>query len=164
MKFRYFISVVFVLLLLCSCGDKVTPVAYTGYKASGTQYVSYYTQMSGSSYGHIAVFKDEEEAHKEFGSPDLYIQFFKISGVDVVDGQKYTLVDISLKPVVMTVAVQSSVYSASNKMYLNGTAIDPLSVNEGGSLVFLEYTDVPLLRTKKNGKIDYKVVNLLEYK
>ena len=151
-------------LLLSSCG--VTPVAYTSFKASGTQHVYYSSDMYGLTDAHIEVYKNKEEAEKEYKTPDLKFTFTRCLGVDTLNKVKYTLVDLSQKGLEMCVDIykDAEIYSASKKIYLNGKALTPYTKSDSSTILVLRYKNLDFVRTNPNGKITNNKVNTLEYK
>ena len=57
-KLSVYICLVLLALLVTSCSELVTPVAYTRYETTGTQYAYYSADMVGIQ---LAVYKDEAE-------------------------------------------------------------------------------------------------------
>ena len=168
MKKSITLLTVFASLFLSACkgnGKEVTPVAYTRFISSGTQYVYY---SSDAYYEQIKVYKDEDEFNAQYGIVDIIFNFERCLGSDVLeDGYRYTLVDITdnKEDIIVSIYKTSSIYDAEKKIYLNGTALTPVRVDEDTTLLTFIYNDITsFIRTNPNGEIDETKVNTLEYK
>ena len=158
-------------LILTGCqGGGVTPVAYTRFVSSGTQYVFYTSYVYATANGHIQVWKDYEESQRQFGSMDIMFTFSKCDGADDLDGNRYILVDLSDKTVDFTVDIlkSSDIFDVNKKIYLNGEALTPSQIDgadsESDPLYILTFTDIAFTRTNVGGKLDSEKTNRLEYK
>ena len=169
-KLLTFLTLLTSLALTGCTNDGVTPVAYTRFISSGTQYVFYTSYVYATANGHIQVWKDYEESQRQFGSMDIMFTFTKCDGADDLDGNRYILVDLSDKTVDFTVDIlkSSDIFDVNKKIYLNGEALTPSQTDgadsESDPLYILTFTDITFTRTNTGGKLDGTKVNTLEYK
>ena len=162
-KISVYICLVLLALLVTSCSEFVTPVAYTRFETTGTQYAVYTANAVGT---HIAVYKDEAEASKDWlPCADIEFSFNECHGSDdtLGDGKRYTLVDVR-HGAYLTVLItkDSGLYSASKSIRLNGEII-PGKTEEYDACWILTFEDFPLVRTNPHGMIDPEAVNVIEY-
>lgn len=158
-KLPVIVLLVLLVLLLASCGELVTPVAYVRFELSGAQNKVVYSSSAGAtSEGHIGVYENEKEL--------LSINYFpRCMGTDDIDDVRYILMDLSKNYRELHVNVlDKDYYSGSKSLYLNGVALTPSKVNVLESIVVIEYEALPLLRTNPQGHMDYDALNVLEYK
>ena len=120
MKRIIYLGVLSSLMLAACGGESVTPVAYTRYVSSGSQYVYYSSDMYGAVHSQIEVFKNEEEFKKDYGQPELEFRFYRILGKDTLNEVDYTLVDVSSSNIEMTAYIHkdSEIYSATKGVYM----------------------------------------------
>ena len=122
-KISVYICLVLLAFLVTSCAEMlVTPVAYTRYETTGTQYAVYTANAVGD---HILVYKNEAELDEWLPSADITFSFNECHGADTLDdGNRYTLVDVT-HGAYLTVYITkvSGVYSASKSIRLNGKVI-----------------------------------------
>lgn len=169
-KLLTFLTLLTSLALTGCTNDGVTPVAYTRFISTGTQYVFYTSYVYATTNGHIQVWKDFEESERQFGSMDIMFTFSKCDGADDLDGNRYILVDLSDKTVDFTVDIlkSSDIFDVNKKIYLNGEALTPSQTDgadsESDPLYILTFTDITFIRTNTGGKLDGTKVNTLEYK
>ena len=154
------------IFALTSCDFGVTPVAYTTFKNDANLYVCYSTDMYGLTRSHIEVYQSKEAADEQYAIADLDFRFDRILGPDEVDGQKYTLVDLSssIRDIYVNVYKSSPLYSASKHIYLNDVQLTPVYTYDGDTLLSWTFEKANFIRTNPNGKLDYSLVNVLEYK
>ena len=163
---------VFALILfaavLTSCGLIVTPVAYTRFEATGTQYVYYSSDEYGLTEGQIEVYKDENEFKDEYGIADLEFHFTDCYGKDYLGEYWYTPVSLKNFPVELTVNIwkDSPNYSADKQIYLNGEALVPDQTDDLETIKALTFHKMEehLIRTNYLGQLDEEAVNVIEYK
>ncbi len=161
-KLSVYICLVLLALLVTSCSELVTPVAYTRYETTGTQYAYYSADMVGVQ---LAVYKDEEEFNAEFPISDIEFSFFRCLGADTLDDEKkYTLVDLSDGITHTTVYINKDYYSHSKSIFLNGQACEPDKKEEFEFFWALTFETLPLVRTNLHGRINQEAVNVLQYK
>ena len=163
-KISVYICLVLLAFLVTSCAEMlVTPVAYTRYETTGTQYAVYTANAVGD---HILVYKNEAELDEWLPSADITFSFNECHGADTLDdGNRYTLVDVT-HGAYLTVYITkaSGVYSASKSIRLNGKVIVPDKTEEMESIWVLTFEEFPLVRTNPYGMIDPAAVNVIEYK
>lgn len=163
---------VFALILfaamLTSCGLFVTPVAYTRFDATGTQYVYYSSDEYGLTKGQIEVYKDEDEFKDEYGIADLEFHFHDCYGRGEFGDTYYTVVSLKNRPVFLTVYLWkgSPNYSVEKQIFLNGEALVPDSVNDLDETKALHFDNLEgkLIRTNNFGQLDEEAVNVIEYR
>lgn len=179
----------FSLLALSGCdlinkikGLGVTPFAYVTYKTEGTQYAYYDNTMYGST--HIFVFEQESDMPNaedpEYNdnrqryltdcslAAAINIRFQKILGVEEVNGEKATLVELgSWYLVEVTVYNSTATYSEAKSVYLNGEKLtvksDKDEIKDTEYIRMFHFEDCGLKRSNPDGQID-GTVNYLEYK
>ena len=161
-KISVYICLIMLALLVTSCSEFVTPVAYTRYETTGKQYAVYTANAVGD---HILVYKDEAELDKWLPSADITFSFNECHGVDdsLGDGKKYTTVDVR-HGAYLTVYITDEAYSSSKSIRLNGQIIVPDKDEFLDPLHVLTFEKFPLVRTNPNGMIDPEAVNVIEYK
>ena len=145
-----------------SCSEFVTPVAYTRYETTGTQYAVYTANAVGD---HILVYKNEAELEQWLPSADITFSFNECHGVDdsLGDGKKYTTVDVR-HGAYLTVYITDEAYSSAKSIRLNGQIIVPDKGEFLDPLHVLTFENLPLVRTNPHGIIDPEAVNVIEYK
>ena len=155
---------VLLLLILASCGETVTPVAYTRFEATGEQYVYYSSVMA---LDQITVYENKAACENKEGA-DITFDFIRCLGRDELNEVPYILVDVSYDEVSMDVIVikDSPMYGSSKAFYLNGTKLVPTKVidEDEYNFVMFCYRDVNFVRTNPHGHIDANKVNVIEYK
>ena len=163
-KFIIGAMAILMLLILASCGETVTPVAYTRFETTGEQFVYYSSVMA---LDQITVYKNKAACENKEGA-DIMFDFIRCLGRDELNDVPYILVDVSYKEVNMDVIVikDSPMYGASKAFYLNGTKLVPDQVidEEGYNFVMFCYRNVDFVRTNPHGHIDDTKVNVIEYK
>ena len=159
-KLFVYICLIMLALLVTSCSELVTPVAYTRYKTTGTQYAYYSANMVGNQ---ISVYKDESEYKYEYGIADIEFSFNECHGADDLDGTMYTLVDVTHGKSYLTVYINQDFYGENKRIRLNGQIILPDSDEFLDPLHVLTFNKFPLVRTNKHGIIDPEAVNVIEY-
>ena len=95
----------------------------------------------------------------------MAITFYpRILGKDTINDEVTTTVDIS-KNYSMQVTVSKTAFSdyETRKVYLNGIALTPTSVNDQSSLYFLNFENFTFVRGNPNGHINGEI-NRIEYK
>ena len=155
---------VLLLLILASCGEAVTPVAYTRFETTGEQFVYYSSVMV---LDQMTVYKNYAACENKEGA-DITFNFIRCLGRDELNEVPYILVDVSYKEVSMDVTVMkdSPMYGASKEFYLNGTKLVPsqkIDEDEYNFVMFC-FRDVDFVRTNPHGRIDDTKVNVIEYK
>lgn len=141
-------------LLLSCVVEPVTPVAYTRFDTSADLTV-YYT--SNMYYDQIVARKDDFNVYT--------FSFPRCLGADVMEGRKYTLVDVSRNPDMYVTILSTSEYSPSKSFYLNGQKLVPSEINEfefGASYRFMDIDG--FIRTNPGGTLYPDKVNYIEYK
>ena len=155
---------VLLLLILASCGETVTPVAYTRFEATGEQYVYYSSVMA---LDQITVYENKAACENKEGA-DITFDFIRCLGRDELNEVPYILVDVSYDEVSMDVIVikDSPMYGSSKAFYLNGTKLVPTKVidEDEYNFVMFCFRDVNFVRTNPHGHIDANKVNVIEYK
>ena len=163
-KISVYICLILLALLVTSCSEFVTPVAYTRYETTGTQYAVYTANAVGD---HILVYKDEDESKAWMASADITFSFNECHGVDdsLGDGKKYTTVDVR-HGAYLTVYItkDSNVYGENKEIRLNGEIIKPDKEEFLDPLYVLTFESFPLVRTNPHGRINPEAVNVIEYK
>ena len=161
-KISVYICLVLLALLVTSCSEFVTPVAYTRYKTTGTQYAYYSADMVGI---HISVYKDEDTFKYEYGLADIEFSFNRCLGSDdtLGDGKIYTLVDVTHGTAYLTVYINKEFYGENKKIRLNGEIIKPDKEEFLDPLYVLTFESFPLVRTNPHGRINPEAVNVIEY-
>ena len=159
-------ALIFISTSLSSCNMSVTAVAYTRFVSSGTDYVYYSSDAYGTVHGQIEVYKDEEEFNSTYPIADIEFRFSRCLGADVLDDYKYTLVDLSYKPLYLIVYIYkgSERYSPDKSLYFNGKILTPSIINDNDTLLSYTYEKIELKRTNPKGKINNEKVNIIEYK
>lgn len=148
--------------LLTSCVEPVTPVAYLKIATTGDQVVYYSSDAYNSQ---MKVYKNQVEFEKEYGIADIVFQFRRCLSRDELNGEIYGIVDISQKPVYMTVSVNSDVFNPSKSFYLNGSKLVEDETDFTGDYIKIYHFDnLDLRRTNPHGKLDPDAVNVLEYR
>ena len=160
------LSIFVVLITLSSCIRGVTAVAYTRFEGDEGDYLYYSSDAYGMTHGQIEVYKSEEEFNATYSIADIEFRFSRCLGADVLDDYKYTLVDLSHKPVYVTIYIYklSDRYSQDKSIYINGKVVTPSNVYVGDTLLAYTYENLSLKRTNPNGKIKNDRVNVIEYK
>ena len=161
-KISVYICLVLLALLVTSCSELVTPVAYTRYKTTGTQYAYYSADMVGI---HISVYKDEATFKDEYGLADIEFSFNRCLGSDdtLGDGERYTLVDVTHGTAYLTVYINKEFYGENKKIRLNGQIIEPDNKEEFELIWAFTFNEFPLVRTNPHGRINPEAVNVIEY-
>lgn len=161
-KLSVYICLIMLALLVTSCSELVTPVAYTRYKTTGTQYAVYTADMVGNQ---IVVYTSEAELDEMYPSIDIEFSFYRCLGADdtLGDGKRYTLVDVTHSTANLTVYIYDDVYDENKRIRLNGQIILPDSDEFLDPLHVLTFDKFPLVRTNKHGIIDPEAVNVIEY-
>ena len=157
MKRILILALLFVVLsaaFLTSCGEIVTPVAYTRFDTSEDLEVFYTSHMS---IDQIMAYKDDDLVFD--------FTFTRCLGADDMEGKRYTLVDVSYKPY-LSVAVYYR-YSPEKHFYLNGEVLVPYdvyvdSIDDSCAVYF--FRDLDLVRTNPGGMLYPDKVNYIEYK
>lgn len=165
-KFCLFAIAVLMLLVLASCAEPVTPVAYTRFEATGEQFVYYSSVMA---LDQITVYKNKAACENKEGA-DITFDFIRCLGRDELNDVPYILVDVSYDEVSMDVTVikNSSMYDKDKDFYLNGTKLVPTQVigknDDEYNFVMYCFRNVDFVRTNPRGHIDDTKVNVIEYK
>ena len=163
-KISVYICLILLALLVTSCSEFVTPVAYTRYETTGTQYAVYTANAVGD---HILVYKNEAELEQWLPSADITFSFNECHGVDdsLGDGKKYTTVDVR-HGAYLTVHItkESGLYGENKRIRLNGQIIIPDNTKELDAIWALTFENFPLVRTNPHGRINPEAVNVIEYK
>ena len=163
-KALFFVSLILLAFVVTSCSELVTPVAYTRYETTGTQYAVYTANAVGD---HILVYKNEAELEQWLPSADITFSFNECHGVDdsLGDGKKYTTVDVR-HGAYLTVYItkESGLYGENKRIRLNGQIILPDNTKELDAIWALTFENFPLVRTNPHGIIDPEAVNVIEYK
>ena len=161
-KFCLFAIAVLMLLVLASCAEPVTPVAYTRFEATGEQFVYYSSVMAMDQ---IQVYENEA-AFKNGDDPVIVLSFTCCHGKDELNDVAYTTVDVSYSPVSLSATVdkKSSSYGSSKAFYLNGTKLDHYDSYDGEYSVLYFYNVTSFVRTNTHGYIDDTKVNVIEYR
>lgn len=158
-------------ILLGSC-NQVTPVAYTRYiPQNEEEHVYYSSYVYGDVLPHICIWENKEKADANPKSPDISINFSECLGVDTVEDTKYTLVRLK-KWYDMRITISktnNSLFGESKRVYLNGEELpvdvtDPLNYYDSDYIRIFTYDTPKLIRTNPNGKLEYSLVNTVEYK
>lgn len=157
MKRIHILALLFVVLsaaFLTSCGEIVTPVAYTRFDTSSDIEVVYTSHMAVDQ---IMAYKDDDLVFD--------FTFTRCLGRDEIDEVAYTLVDVSYKPY-LSVAVYYR-YSPEKHFYLNGEVLVPYdvyvdSIDDSCAVYF--FRDLDLVRTNPGGTLYPDKVNYIEYK
>ena len=165
-KFIIGAMAILMLLILASCGETVTPVAYTRFETTGEQFVYYSSVMA---LDQITVYENKAACENKEGA-DITFDFIRCLGRDELNDVPYILVDVSYDEVSMDVTVikNSSMYDKDKDFYLNGTKLVPTQVigknDDEYNFVMFCYRDVNFVRTNPHGHIDANKVNVIEYK
>ncbi len=161
-RIAHLILLVVFVLLLSSCKEMVTPVAYTRYDASGSEYADYTTSVYTTQ---LKVYESEADCIAQV-TPLLEFNFIEGCGHDDLEGVTYALVDVTNRPVEMRVSIntESASYDSSKKIYLNNVEPSPDGDETIGTIKYLTFDSVDFVRTNPNGHIDTSAVNVLEYK
>ena len=161
-KISVYIYLILLALLVTSCSEFVTPVAYTRFETTGTQYAVYTANAVGE---HILVYKNEAELQEWLPSAEITFSFNECHGVDdsLGDGKKYTTVDVR-HGACLTVYLTDEAYSSTKSIRLNGQIVLPDKDEFLDPLHVLTFDKFPLVRTNPNGMIDPEAVNVIEYK
>ena len=161
-KISVYICLVLLAFLVTSCAEMlVTPVAYTRYETTGTQYAVYTANAVGD---HIRVYKNEAELDEWLPSAEITFSFNECHGADTLDdGNRYTLVDVT-HGAYLTVYIDKDFYGENKKIRLNGKIQVPDKEEFLDPLYVLTFDEFPLVRTNPYGMIDPAAVNVIEYK
>ena len=161
-KISVYICLVLLAFLVTSCAEMlVTPVAYTRFETTGTQYAVYTANAVGD---HILVYKNEAELDEWLASADITFSFNECHGADTLDdGNRYTLVDVT-HGAYLTVYIDKDFYGENKKIRLNGKIQVPDKEEFLDPLYVLTFDEFPLVRTNPYGMIDPAAVNVIEYK
>lgn len=159
-KLSVYICLVLLALLVTSCSELVTPVAYTRYETTGTQYAYYSADMVGNQ---ISVYKDEAEFKSWMPIADIEFSFNECHGADDLDGTMYTLVDVTHGKSYLTVYINQDFYGENKRIRLNGKIQVPDKEEFLDPLYVLTFDRFPLVRTNPTGIIDPEAVNVIEY-
>ena len=161
-KISVYICLVLLAFLVTSCAEMlVTPVAYTRFETTGTQYAVYTANAVGD---HILVYKNEAELDEWLPSADITFSFNECHGADTLDdGNRYTLVDVT-HGAYLTVYIDKDFYGENKKIRLNGKIQVPDKEEFLDPLYVLTFDEFPLVRTNPYGMIDPAAVNVIEYK
>lgn len=156
-RISLFLFLVILVSILTSCGEFVSPVAYTRFDTDSGYYV-YYGSVEVSNQ--IKVYDSDSSNAKKL----MEFNFTRCLGANDLGGKRYTLVYVKYKPG-LSVFVDKSIAS-SNNFYLNDSILIPDSVNtlDDGSKLFFFNEIGSFIRTNPNGSIDPEKVNVLEYK
>lgn len=150
-------------ICLTSCG--VVPCAWVKLDMEG--YVIYTTHMYSSGGEHIYLYESEEMAEDDTYHSNymIAISFYpRILGPDTIEGQRTTTVDISSESEMhVYINKNTSIYSPTKKVYLNGTPLEPTRFDDLSNLLCLTYIDFGLVRGNPNGQIN-NFINTIEYK
>ena len=157
MKRIHILALLFVVLsaaFLTSCGEIVTPVAYTRFDTSEDLEVFYTSHMS---IDQIMAYKDDDLVFD--------FTFIRCLGRGDMEGRDYTLVDVSMEQD-LSVAVYH-LYSPEKHFYLNGEVLVPYdvyvdSIDDSCAIYF--FRDLDLVRTNPGGTLYPDKVNYIEYK
>lgn len=163
-KISVYICLILLVLLVTSCSELVTPVAYTRYETTGTQYAVYTANAVGD---HILVYKNEAELEQWLPSADITFSFNECHGVDdsLGDGKKYTTVDVRHgADLTVYITKESGLYGENKRIRLNGQIILPDNTKELDAIWALTFENFPLVRTNPHGRINPEAVNVIEYK
>lgn len=143
------------VLLLVSCSEFVSPVAYTRYETTGSQVVFYTSHEVGTQ---IEVYEDASEEAELL----MEFSFTRCLGRDELEDVEYTLVDVKYHP---SLNVTVKYYDNSKDFYLNGTKLIPDDeVCEGVYKTYFYNEITGFNRTNPNGYINPALVNVIEYK
>ena len=146
------IVIAVLLTLLTSCGERVTPVAYTRFDAPVDMEVVYTSDMY---HEQIEVYKDDDLV--------MTFDFSRCLGYDELEDKWYTLVDVNRTPD-MSVSLDS-VYEPSYDFYLNGKPLVYTELYPAGDDAVYVFTNIEgFIRTNPNGQINPEKVNVIEYR
>ena len=161
-KISVYICLVLLALLVTSCSEFVTPVAYTRFDSSTGQYVYYSSKVGGPQ---LFIYRDDDEPKTQFPVTDIEFSFTRCCGADDLEGERYILVDLTKNITYTTVLIDKErIYSPSKSIYLNGKAYEPDQIDVGDYSVILTFEELPFVRTNPHGRINPEAVNVIEYK
>ena len=146
------LAIATLVVLLTSCGELVTPVAYTRFDTSADYDVRYTANMY---YSQVEVYKDDDLV--------MVFDFHRCLGSDELDGKRYTLVDYNRKPD-LTVSVYSPLYGSSKHLYLNDVILVPDNEPSAENPIYYFTSIEGFVRTNPDGQIDPAKVNVIEYR